>query len=152
MAGLDQRLTVFDDGRAVLDDRKARGRSEVVAGPGEIDALRAAIDAVPDGEWHGWAGAVLRRSMPSAHEGMRFELRCERGRIWGQAGRHDAELAAVLAELDELLARAVRDRRGCVPRLIQPPPSESVPRIRAAGDRRQRNDRLRYRGGGLGPG
>jgi hypothetical protein len=66
---------------------------------------------VPNGEWHGLAGALLRRSMPRGHEGMRFELRCERGRISGHAGRHDAELAAVLAELNELLARAVRDRR-----------------------------------------
>ena len=112
MAGLDQRLTVFEDGRVVLEDRKARERSEVSAAPGGIDALRAAIAAVPDGEWHGWAGAVVRRSMPGAHEGMRFELRCDRGRIWGHAGRHDANLAAVLAELDELLARAVRERRG----------------------------------------
>jgi hypothetical protein len=111
MAGLDQRLTVFGDGRIVLEDRKARGRSEVVATPAELDALRAAIEAVPDDEWHGWAGTVLRRSMPRAHEGMRFEVRCERGRIAGHAGRHDANLAAVLAELDELLARAVRERR-----------------------------------------
>jgi hypothetical protein len=113
MAGLDQRLTVFEDGRVRLEDRRARARSEVAAGPGEVDALRAALAAVPDGEWHGWAGALMRRSMPRAHaEGMRFEVRCDRGRITGHAGRHDAELAAVLASLDELLARAVRERRG----------------------------------------
>jgi hypothetical protein len=112
MAGLDQRLTVFDDGRVRLEDRKARSRSEVAATPGEIDALRAALEAVPAGEWHGWAGALLRRSMPRAHEGMRFELRCGHGRIAGHAGRHDTELAPLLAELDELLARAVRERRG----------------------------------------
>lgn len=112
MAGLDQRLTVFEDGRVTLEDRKARARCEVTATPGEIEALGTAIEGVPNGEWHGWAGALVRRSMPRGHEGMRFELRCGHGRITGHAGRHDAELAAVLASLDELLARAVRERRG----------------------------------------
>jgi hypothetical protein len=113
MAGLNQRLTVFEDGRVRLEDRRARGRSEVTAAPGDVDALRAALDAVPDEEWHGWAGALMRRSMPRGHaEGMRFEVRCARGRVTGHAGRHDAELAAVLGSLDELLARAVRERRG----------------------------------------
>jgi hypothetical protein len=112
MAGLDQRLTVFEDGRVALEDRKARSRCVVVATQGEIDSLRTALDAVPDGEWHGWGGAVLRRSMPRGHEGMRFEVRRGSRRIAGHAGRHDAELAAALSALDELLARAVRERRG----------------------------------------
>jgi hypothetical protein len=112
MAGLDQRLTVFEDGRVRLEDRKARTRSEAATTPGEIDALRTALDAVPDADWHGRLAALLRRSMPRAHEAMRFELRCDQGRLAGHAGRHDADLAPVLTELDELLARAVRERRG----------------------------------------
>jgi hypothetical protein len=112
MAGLDQRLTVYEDGRVALDDRKARGRSELQATEAEITTLRSLLDAVPDNAWHGLAGAFLRNVLPGHHEAMRFELRRGSRRITGHAGRHDAELAAVLADLDELLARAVRERRG----------------------------------------
>ena len=112
MAGLDQRLTVFDDGRVVLDDHKARSRSEVQATRTEITHLHSLVDAVPEDAWHGLAVTLLRNSLPRPHEGMRFELRRGSRRITGHAGRHDAPLAAVLGELDELLARAVREGRG----------------------------------------
>lgn len=112
MAGLDQRLTVFESGRVVLDDRKARSRTEVEVTADETARLRSMLDQVPDGEWHGWGTAALRRSMSRGHDAMRFEVRCGSRRISGNAGRHDAELAEVIAELDQLLARAVRERRG----------------------------------------
>ena len=111
MAGLDQRLRVFEDGRVALEDRKSRSRSEVHASSAEIDRLRSLLDAVPAGEWHGLAGALLRNAMPRSEEGMRFEVRRGSKRITGHAGRHDTEVAAVLGELDELLGRAVRERR-----------------------------------------
>jgi hypothetical protein len=112
MAGLDQRLTVFEDGRVSLEDRKARDRSQVEAASDEIARLRSLLDAVPDDAWHGIAGALARGMAPRPHEGMRFELRRGSRRISGYAGRHDADVAPVLAALDELLGRAVRERRG----------------------------------------
>jgi hypothetical protein len=112
MAGLDQRLTVYDDGRVVLEDHKARSRSEVQATDTEIANVHSLLEAVPQDAWHGLAATLLRNSLPRPAEGMRFELRRGSRRITGHAGRHDAPLAAVLAELDELLARAVRERRG----------------------------------------
>ena len=115
MAGLDQRLTVQEDGRVVLEDRKARSRSEAQASTAELERLRSALDQVPEGEWHGLGGSLLRGMAPRAQEGMRFELRRGSRRITGHAGRHDAELTSVLGELDELLARAVRERRATAP-------------------------------------
>ena len=112
MAGLDQRLTIFADGRVVLDDRKARGSAEVQATPAETERLTALLDSVPAGRWQTALGALGRALLPRPHEGMRFELRCANGRLGGQAGRADTDLAALLAELDELLARTVRERRG----------------------------------------
>ena len=111
MAGLDQRLSVYEDGRVALEDRKARSGSEIQAEPGEIDAVRSLIDEVPEGRWHGLAGAIGRGMLPRPHESMRFELRRGSKRIHGAAGRAEADLVPLLAELDELLARAVRERR-----------------------------------------
>ena len=112
MAGLDQRLTVYDDGRAVLDDRKARAQAEIQATQGEIARLSSLIDSVPADRWKGTIATVGRVLLPRPHESMRFELRRGSRSIGGAAGRtDDAELAPLLAELDALLARAVRERR-----------------------------------------
>lgn len=112
MAGLDQRLTVFEDGRVQLDDRKARGRSEILASAGEIEGVRAALDAIPAERWTGRVALALRALLPRHHESMRIEL--GRGSRWivGHAGSADSDLSGLLACLDELLARAVRERRG----------------------------------------
>lgn len=111
MAGLDQRLTVFEDGRVTLEDRKARGRSEVQATATELATLHSLVDSVPAHRWHGGLGALARSLLPRHHEAMRFELRRGSDRIYSGAGIADVELARLLAELDELLARAVRERR-----------------------------------------
>ena len=111
MAGLDQRLTVFSDGRVVLEDRKSRNRSEARATPAETERLAAAVDSVPAGLWHSRLGLLARHLLPNPHEAMRFELRSPRGWISGHAGRADAELGPLFAEVDELLGRAVREGR-----------------------------------------
>lgn len=112
MAGLDQRLTVHDDGRTVLQDRKSRSRSEAIADSAELANLHALIDSVPAEAWHGLLGTIARGMLPRPHETMRFELHSARGRLTGTAGIHDTDVAALIAQLDELLARAVRERRG----------------------------------------
>ena len=115
MAGLDQRLTIGEDGRIVLDDRKSRGRSEVQASDSELETVRSLIDQVPENRWHGIAAAIGKSLLPRHHEAMRFEVRTRHGRITGNAGAHDADLAPLLSELDELLARAVRQSRAGSP-------------------------------------
>ena len=112
MAGLDQRLTVYRDGRAVLDDRKANGDAVVQAELAEVERIAALIDQVPASRWHSALGALGRALLPRPHEGMRFELRRGSARISGHAGKADTDLAPLLAQLDELLARSVRARRG----------------------------------------
>jgi hypothetical protein len=110
-AGLSQLMRVQDDGRVELLDRKTRKRTEVQASSAEISNLHALIDSVPAGRWHSLGGAIARRMLPNPHEAMRFELRCARGRLGGAAGSTEADIAPLLAQLDELLARAVREGR-----------------------------------------
>lgn len=110
-AGLSQLMRVWDDGRVELLDRKTRKRTEVQAGDAEIANLRSLIDSVPPTRWHSLAGAVARRMLPNPHEAMRFEIRCDRGRVGGASGSTEADLGPLLAQLDELLARAVREGR-----------------------------------------
>lgn len=111
MAGVSQHLTVFEDGRAELSDRKTGKRSEVQASDAELANLTAVIDAVPADRWHGVAGAIARRMLPRPHEAMRFQIRRSSKRIGGAAGSIDTDLAPLLSQLDELLARAVRESR-----------------------------------------
>jgi len=111
MAGLDQRLSVHDDGRAVLDDRKARTSTEVPASASELADLRSQIERVSPGRWHGLLGTVVQRVLPRGHQAMRFQLRRGRRRIDGVAGVADTDLGPLLAQLDELLARCVRESR-----------------------------------------
>ena len=112
MAGVDQRVRVYEDGVVAFEDRKARGSAEVQASPAELDAVRAALDAIPPGRWSSRLGALARSLLPRPHEGMRFEVRRGSGWITGSSGRGDADLAELTGRLDELLARAVRERRG----------------------------------------
>jgi hypothetical protein len=111
MTGLDQRLTLYADGRAVLDDRRSRARTEVHATPREAERVAALIDEVPAELWHGRLGTVARALLPHPREGMRFELRAGSRWIVGVAGHAEAHLAPLLAQLDELLAGAVREGR-----------------------------------------
>jgi hypothetical protein len=111
MAGLDQRLALYGDGRAVLDDRKSRARTEVHATPREAERVAALVEEVPAELWHGRLGTLARSLAPHPREAMRFELGAGSRWIVGVAGQAEAQLAPLLAQLDELLARAVRERR-----------------------------------------
>jgi hypothetical protein len=110
-AGLSQHLTISEDGSVALHDRKSGKRSELSATDSEIANLHSLVDSVPADRWHSVAGAIARRMLPRPHEAMRFEIRCARGRLGGAAGSTEADLGPLLAQLDELLARAVRESR-----------------------------------------
>jgi hypothetical protein len=104
-------MTVSEEGAVRLRDRKTGRLTEVQASAGDVDELRALIDAVPSGRWHGLAGAIARRALPRSHEAMRFQIQVGGRRVGGAAGSTEADLGPLLAKLDELLARAVRDGR-----------------------------------------
>ena len=94
-----------------LDDRKSGKRSEAQADHAEIASLRLDDRRDPPERWHGLGGAVPRRMLPRPHEAMRFEIAVGPRRIGGASGSTEADLAPLLAQLDELLARAVREGR-----------------------------------------
>ena len=105
-------MTVDEDGRVRLSDRKSGKRSEVQADRGGARPTSSStIDAIPSHRWHGLGGAVLRRMLPRSHEAMRFQIAVGPRRIGGASGSTEADLAPLLAQLDELLARAVREGR-----------------------------------------
>ncbi len=110
-AGLSQHLRVDEDGLVRLSDRKSGTRTEVLASANEVAGLRAAIDSVPASRWHSLVGALVRRALPRSHEAMRFQVQVGPRRIGGAAGSTEADVAPLLAQLDELLARAVREGR-----------------------------------------
>jgi hypothetical protein len=112
MAGLNQRLTVFEDGTIALDDRRSGSSAAAVASDGELERLRAALEAIPARSWRpGWRLA-LRRLLPTGHhEGMRAEIR-RGGRGVAVGGAHGDAEAELSAQLDDMLARAVREGRG----------------------------------------
>ena len=111
MAGLNQRLTVFGDGRAELDDRRARSRSQTALSAEELGRLRSRLEAVPAQRWAGRAALLVHSLLPRPRDAMRIELRRGSRGIAIVPGHAEADVASLLAELDELLARAVRERR-----------------------------------------
>jgi hypothetical protein len=111
-AGLNQRLTVFEDGRVALEDRRSGSSADVVASDRELAHLRAALDAIPAGSWRPRWRLALRRLLPTGHhEGMRAEIR-RGGRGIPVGAAHGDPEAELTAQLDDILARAVRERRG----------------------------------------
>jgi hypothetical protein len=110
-AGLSQHMAVGEDGMVTLSDRKTRKRTSIQADPSEIEEVRALIDAIPAERWHGLAGALLRRALPNPHEAMRFQIQAGQRRVGGASGSTEADLGPLLAKLDDLLARAVREGR-----------------------------------------
>jgi hypothetical protein len=112
MAGLHQRLVVHDDGTIELDDRRARTVTTAMASEAELSRLRDALARIGEERWSRWPRPGLRWFAFGTHDTMRAEVRRGARRIGVSPGADEAELAPVLAELDALLSRAVRDRRG----------------------------------------
>jgi hypothetical protein len=122
---VDQRLTVREDGSAQLEERhRRRGPTELALGSGELDGLRAALEAVPESHWS---------RVPPA-------LRIRRGDLWrifGLSQRHfaptgfrvsregrnlsgwlddpDPALQDLLRRLEDVRARAVREAEAVSP-------------------------------------
>jgi hypothetical protein len=110
MAGLHQRLVVYADGTIELDDRRARSVTTAVASEAELERLRDALAQVGEERWSRWPQPSLRWFTNAPHDPMRVEVRRGGRRITHSPDEQD-ELAPVLAELDTLLSRAVRERR-----------------------------------------
>jgi hypothetical protein len=116
---VDQRLTVFDDGTAQLDERhRSRAPIWIRLEPSELEAVRAGLDEVPGDRW-ARAPSLARRAgrhlvetlliwLPGRmrHDGARFELRRDGQVIAGATG--DPSLPAVVELLDALRVRVVR--------------------------------------------
>jgi hypothetical protein len=116
---VDQRLTVFEDGTAQLDEcHRSRGPIWMRLKPGELEAVRNGLDEIPGNRWARApslarrAGRHLVESLliwlpgPMRHAGARFELRRDDQMIAGETG--DPALPDVVELLDSLRVRAVR--------------------------------------------
>jgi len=114
---VDQRLTVFEDGRAELDERhRSREEISLEVDAAELERLRAALAEIPASRWSGTSGlarARLKRNLARAlphnrFHGARthFELRRGGHAISGYAD-DPGDLAAVPI-LDSLRLRAIR--------------------------------------------
>jgi hypothetical protein len=115
-ANVDQRLTVFEDGTAELDERhRSRDTIRLQISAADLDRLRGAIATLPPDRWSRPPRAALRRigaiflpSVPGHRaSGARFELRRGRRAIVGGPG-DDPELAPMIDALDTLRVEAVR--------------------------------------------
>ena len=109
MAGLHQRMVVRDDGTIELDDRRARTLTKAIASQGELSRLRDALAEVGEERWSRWPRPSVRWVTTVGHDPLRVEVRSGGRRIHLVAG--EDQLAPLLAELDALLARTVRERR-----------------------------------------
>jgi hypothetical protein len=109
MAGVNQRLSIDADGHVELRDRE--GRCELELDQPSLERVRAALDAIPEKRWSRWPRPLATASIGARHHQMNIGLRRGRRRIVVGAGREDAAVASAIAELDRVLADAVRSRR-----------------------------------------
>jgi hypothetical protein len=109
MAGVKQRLSIEAGGQVELRDREGSRSFEL--DPESHERVWAALDAIPEERWSPWPRPLATAFIGAQHHQVRLGLR--RGRRWivVGAGREDAHVAAAIAELDEVLAKAVRSRR-----------------------------------------
>ena len=104
---VDQRLTVFEDGFAELDERhRSRDPVRIEIGSAELARIRELLDNVSPrragfGDW-------VRRQF-SPHEGPRFRLDWDGHKITA-VDPEDPNLPELLSLLDEIRVRAVRSQ------------------------------------------
>ena len=122
---VDQRLTVREDGGAVLEERhRRRGPTELALESGELDGLRAALEAVPDRHWSRVPPALrVRRAdlwrvfgLSQRHFApTRFRVVRHGRNLAGWLDDPDPALEDLLRRLEELRARAVREAEAVSP-------------------------------------
>jgi hypothetical protein len=104
---VDQRLTVFEDGFAELDEHhRSREPVRIEIGSGELERIRELLDTVSPRR-AGFGGWVRRQFSP--HEGPRFRLDWDGHKITA-ADPDDPNLPELLSLLDEIRVRAVRSQ------------------------------------------
>ena len=116
---VDQRLTVREDGSALLEERhRSRGPTELALDSVEVEGLRAALDAVPGGHWSRVPAALrIRRGdlwrvfgLSQRHFApTRVRVRREGRNLTGWLDDPDPALEDLLRRLEDLRARAVRN-------------------------------------------
>ena len=104
---VDQRLTVFDDGTAELDERhRSRDPIRLELGSGELERIRELLGTISDRR--GSVGDWFRRRL-SPTDGHRFRLEWNGHKITA-ADPEDPSLTELLALLDDLRIRAIRSQ------------------------------------------
>ena len=117
-AAVDQRLTLFEDGAAELDERhRSRDAVRIQLDRAELEAIREALEGVSAARWAGPGRRVLARAgrsvremprrMSNAPPGARVEVsRGGRAIVDPEAG--DPDLDALVTLLDSARVRAIR--------------------------------------------
>jgi hypothetical protein len=113
--GVDQRLTVFEDGAVHLDERhRSRDPIWLRIDAAELEKLRVALEGLPAERWSNPARLALTRirslfilsRIPVLTSGADFQLRRGRRAIPGNA-IEESDVAALVELLDAVRARAV---------------------------------------------
>ena len=114
-AHVDQRMTVYEDGRIELDERhRSREPVALQLDAAELRKLQAGLDAVPAEEWSSPAGLALGRfgNLLKTSIGRvppNADIRVTRGgRALGGSALEDPNVASLVEQLNEICARAVR--------------------------------------------
>lgn len=104
-AGVDQRLTIFEDGLVKLEElHRSRGPLWLAIGSHDLEDLRAALERIPRGRWSRRPALMLKRASVALHYAFSWQedlghsfFQVKRGRrtIVGDAG-DETDMKAVM--------------------------------------------------------
>jgi hypothetical protein len=104
---VDQRLTVYEDGSAELDERhRSRDPVRLSLGSSELERIRTLIDSLPQGRL---ASRAWLRELWTPGRAQVFHLRLE-GRSIRGVDVEDPALGELISLLDEIRLRAIRSQ------------------------------------------
>jgi hypothetical protein len=114
-ANVDQRLTVYEDASAELDERhRSRDSITLQLDAAELRKLKAGLEAVPADAWSsrmglalGRQGHLLKRSIGRVPADADVRVMRE-GKGLGGRALEDPNVASLIEQLDEIRVRAVR--------------------------------------------
>jgi len=117
--GVDQRLTIYEDGQAQLEEHhRSRAATELTISAENLAQIRDALDQIPEESWSGAPALALVKAKAAARQTLaawfrsrpdptRFELRKGGRAIAGEVGEaSEADNARAL--LDEVRIDAIR--------------------------------------------